>query len=66
MTSYEVSNLATPVGVAERETSVPPLGGSTERLLSLDIFRGMTLIAMTVMSMPGDHSVSLQPTPRHT
>jgi len=28
---------------------------SKERLLSLDIFRGMTLIAMTVVNMPGDH-----------
>ena len=55
MTSYEMSNLATPVGVAERETSAPPLARSTERLLSLDLFRGLTLIAMTVVNMPGDH-----------
>jgi predicted acyltransferase len=55
MTSYKMSNLATTPGVAERETSAPPLARSTERLLSLDIFRGLTLIAMTVVNMPGDH-----------
>ena len=55
MTFYEMSNLATPVGVEEHATSVPPRLRSLERLLSLNIFRGLTLIAMTVVNMPTDH-----------
>jgi len=64
MTSYEMSSLATAVGADERETSAPPPARSRERLLSLDIFRGLTLIAMTVVNMPGDHHYTSMCPPR--
>ena len=56
-----MSSLTTHAGEVEREISPPPLARSKERLLSLDIFRGMTLIAMTVVNMPGDHHYTYAP-----
>ena len=50
-----MSSLTTSAEVGHGDSSPPPLARSKERLLSLDIFRGITLIAMTVVNMPGDH-----------
>lgn len=50
-----MSRLMTPAVAVEGGITPSPLARSKERLLSLDIFRGMTLIAMTVVNMPGDH-----------
>ncbi len=50
-----MNSAATPAVEVQREFSPPPPAPSKQRLVSLDIFRGLTLIAMTVVNMPGDH-----------
>ncbi len=56
-----MSSPATPAVVVDSESSPPPLVRPKERLLSLDIFRGMTLIAMTVVNMPGNERFTYAP-----
>jgi len=51
-----MSSPVTPEVVATSENTPPPLVRPKERLLALDIFRGMTLVAMTLVNMPGDHN----------
>jgi predicted acyltransferase len=50
-----MSSQPTPSAGLAPESGVPSLPRTRERLLSLDIFRGLTLVAMTVVNMPGDH-----------
>jgi predicted acyltransferase len=52
---------ATPGVATESEKAPPPSPRSKERLLSLDVFRGMTLVAMTVVNMPGDPRFTYAP-----
>jgi len=56
-----MSSSAAPAVVVTSENSPPPLVRPKERLLALDIFRGMTLVAMTLVNMPGDHNFTYAP-----
>ncbi len=56
-----MNSASTPAEVVESGTAAAPPLKAKERLLSLDIFRGMTLIAMTMVNMPGDEHFSYAP-----
>jgi predicted acyltransferase len=56
-----MSSAATPAVVVEHESYPSPLVPAKERLLSLDIFRGMTLIFMTMVNLPGDPRYTYTP-----
>jgi predicted acyltransferase len=56
-----MSSKATPAVVAENRMGTIPPVKTRERLLALDVFRGMTLIAMTVVNMPGYDRLTYAP-----
>jgi len=56
-----MDNAATPAAAIENPTAAVPPAKTKERLLSLDVFRGMTLVAMTIVNMPGDHGLTYAP-----
>jgi predicted acyltransferase len=56
-----MSNTAAEARAVEKGTAVAPPVKTKERLLALDVFRGMTLVAMTVVNMPGDEHFTYAP-----
>ena len=56
-----MSSVTIPAPVVSTEPAPLPLAKPKERLLSLDIFRGMTLIAMVLVNMPGDERFTYAP-----
>ena len=56
-----MSGAATHADVVENGPAGIPPAKPKERLLALDVFRGMTLIAMTVVNMPGNEALSYAP-----
>jgi len=54
-------SIATAPAVAPDSVVPPPSAARKERLLSLDIFRGLTLMAMVLVNMPGDESHTYAP-----
>ena len=43
------------------ESPAPAVSKTKERLLALDVFRGITLIFMTIVNMPGEHGLAYAP-----
>lgn len=56
-----MSSVTIPGPVVSTQPASLPLAKPKERLLSLDIFRGMTLIAMVLVNMPGDDRFTYAP-----
>ena len=56
-----MNSAATPAEVLEFPAAVVPPIKTKERLLALDVFRGMTLVAMATVNMPGEHGLAYAP-----
>ena len=55
-----MDSTTSPAVISENPALATPVKPK-ERLLALDVFRGMTLVAMTIVNMPGDHRFTYAP-----